>query len=185
MSTWTTTRSARPSVAETPTSRFVSSCAHGAVVYARCCRILKSRSAAEDVMQQTMIAVFKNRSQLLEVDQIRGWLIRIAVRKSLDALRSSKRVDRLQRDFVASDAPGGEDLLEQLGTTQDRRALEDCLAALEPDIAAAVLMRYRDGMSWAQIATAVALPLDTVRMRVQRGALNSLRDCLAAKGAAL
>jgi RNA polymerase sigma-70 factor (ECF subfamily) len=64
--------------------------------------------------------------------------------------------------------------------TQDRRALEDCLAALPPEIAAAVLMRYRDGMSWAQIAEAVETPMDTIRMRVQRGALKSLRECLEA-----
>jgi len=132
-------------------------------------------------MQQTMIAAFRSHSQLLEVEQIRGWLIRIATRKSLDALRSSKRIDRLERDLAHEDAPDVAGLLDQLGTTQDHRALEECLAKLDPEIAAAVLMRYRDGMSWAQIAAAVAIPLDTIRMRVQRGALKSLRECLAAK----
>lgn len=134
-------------------------------------------------MQQAMMAAFRNHRQLLEVEQIRGWLIRIATRKSLDALRSSKRIDRLERDLADEDAPDVAGLLEQLGTTQDRRALEECLSALDPEIAAAVLMRYHDGMSWAQIATAVGMPLDTIRMRVQRGALKSLRECLAAKEA--
>ena len=132
-------------------------------------------------MQQTMMAAFTNRGRLLEVEQIRGWLIQIAFRKSLDAFRSSKRIDRLRRDLVEVDDPEIADLLEQLGTTEQRLALEECLAALDPEIAAAVQMRYRDGMSWAQIAEAVAMPLDTIRMRVQRGALKSLRDCLAAK----
>jgi RNA polymerase sigma-70 factor (ECF subfamily) len=153
--------------------------AHRAAVYSRCCRFLKDPSAAEDVMQQTMIAAFQHQRQLLEVDHIRGWLIRVAVRKCVDAQRSAKRTDRLRRDAGDSGSvePG---VLDQLGTTQDRRALEDCLAALPPDIAAAVLMRYRDDMSWAQIAEAVDIPLDTIRMRVQRGALHSLRDCLEA-----
>lgn len=155
--------------------------AHGRAVYTRCLRILRNQAAAEDVMQQAMMAAFGSRSRLLEVDQIRGWLIQIASRKSLDALRSSKRIDRLTRDLADSEAPDVADLLEQLGTTQDRRALEECLATLDPEIAAAVQMRYRDGMSWAQIAEAVAMPLDTIRMRVQRGALKSLRECLAAK----
>lgn len=135
-------------------------------------------------MQQTMMAAFTNRSQLLEVEQIRGWLIQIAFRKSVDALRSSKRIDRLRRDLVEVDAPEIAGLLEQLGTTEQRRALEECFAALDPEIAAAVQMRYRDDMSWAQIAEAVAMPLDTIRMRVQRGALKSLRECLAAKESA-
>jgi RNA polymerase sigma-70 factor (ECF subfamily) len=153
--------------------------AHGAAIYTRCCRILRDRSSAQDAMQQTMIVALHNQRQLLEVDEIRGWLIRVAVRKCLDALRSSKRSDRLQRDGQDS-RPAEPGVVEQLGMTQDRRALEDCLAALPSEIAAAVLMRYRDGMSWAQIADTVEMALDTIRMRVQRGALKSLRECLEA-----
>jgi RNA polymerase sigma-70 factor (ECF subfamily) len=142
--------------------------------------MLKNRAAAEDAVQQAMMAAFTHRRRLLEVDQIRGWLIQTATRKCLDALRSAKRSDRLQRDLDGDD-PDEVSLLDQLGTTQDRKALEECLAALAPDIAAAVQMRYRDGMPWAQIADAVGMPMDTIRMRVQRGALKSLKDCLAAK----
>jgi RNA polymerase sigma-70 factor (ECF subfamily) len=159
--------------------------AHGPAVYAACCRILKDRDAAEDVMQQAMMAAFKSRSQLLEVDQIRGWLIRTASRKCIDVLRSSKRTDRLHRERLnadIADTMDGGDVLELLGTTQEHRALEACLAALAPEVAAAVLMRYREKMSWEQIAEAVAMPLDTIRMRVQRGAINSLRKCLESKG---
>lgn len=132
-------------------------------------------------MQQAMIKAFENRSQLMAVDSIRGWLIRIAARKCLDELRSSKRMGQLQRDLRDSDPVDGEDLLAQLGTTRDRRALEECLSGLDPDLCAVVLMRYCDAMSWEQIAEVVELPLDTIRMRVQRGALSSLRACLAAK----
>jgi RNA polymerase sigma-70 factor (ECF subfamily) len=155
--------------------------AYGHAVYTTCYRILRNPAAAEDARQQAMMAAFTHRRRLLAVDQIRGWLIQIANRKCLDALRSAKRGGRLQRDLVDHDEPDELSVLEQLGTTQDRRALEECLAALPRDIAAAVQMRYRDGMSWAQIAEAVGIPLDKIRMRVQRGALKRLRDCLAAK----
>lgn len=131
-------------------------------------------------MQLTMIAAFENRDKLLAVDQLRGWLIRAAYRKSLDALRSSKRTDRLARDLADSNTHELDSLLDQLGTTEDVRALEDCLARLPHELAAAVQMRFRDGMSWAEIATVVEMPVDTIRMRVQRGALKALRDCLAA-----
>lgn len=132
-------------------------------------------------MQQTMIAAFRSRGRLLEIEQLRGWLIQIATRKSLDALRSSKRAERLYRDLPHADAPNGDDLLAQLGSTQDRRALEQCLGSLDPELLSAVLMRYLDGMPWDRIAEVTGLPLDTIRMRVQRGALKSLRDCLASK----
>ena len=132
-------------------------------------------------MQQTMIAAFRSRGRMLEVEQIRGWLIQIATRKSLDALRSSKREERLHRDLLPTDAPNGDDLLAQLGSTQDRRALEQCLGSLDPELLSAVLMRYQDGMSWERIADVLGLPLDTIRMRVQRGALKNLRNCLTSK----
>lgn len=169
---------------------------HGKAVYARCLRILRSPSAAEDAMQQAMIAAFKSRAKLLEVDQLRGWLIRVAIRKSLDVVRTSKRGGRLQRELAggqgaARESGGGgasatgrdeeSSVIELLAAAEAKRALEGCLAQLEPELAEAVLMRYRDGMSWEQIAEVVALPVDTIRMRVQRGALRSLRDCLAAK----
>lgn len=155
--------------------------AHGPAVYTTCYRILKNSAAAEDAMQQTLMKAFEHRRELEEVDQIRGWLIRTATNKCFDARRSRKRSDRLQRDLADDFAPDEVSLLEQLGTTQDRRALEECLSGLEPELAAAVQMRYRDGMSWAQIAEAVEMPLDTIRMRVQRSALKRLRDCLTAK----
>jgi RNA polymerase sigma-70 factor (ECF subfamily) len=155
--------------------------AHRQAIYTRCCHILKDRTAAEDVMQQAIMAAFKNRRKLLEVDQIRGWLLRIAVRKSLDVLRSSKRGVRLQRDLTGREAAEVASVLDDLGTSQERRALEACLDALDPELATAVLMRYRDDMPWAEIAEAVGIALDTIRMRVNRGALQSLRDCLEAK----
>jgi RNA polymerase sigma-70 factor (ECF subfamily) len=154
---------------------------HGPAIFTRCCRILKDRTVAEDIMQQTMMAAFKHHRELLQVKQIRGWLLQSAARKCFDALRSSKRNVRLQRDVMAGEGPEVASLLEELGTTQERRALEECLRALDPELATAVLMRYRDGMSWDQIADAVAMPLDTIRMRVTRGALKSLRECLEAK----
>lgn len=155
--------------------------AFGRAVYTTCYRILRNSTDAEDAMQQALMAAFTHRSRLLEVDQLRGWLIQVASRKCLDQLRAAERSDRRQRNLVDSDAPDEVSVLEQLGTTQDRRALEECLATLAPDLAAAVQMRYRDDMSWAQIAEAVEMPPDTIRMRVQRGALKSLKDCLEAK----
>ena len=157
--------------------------AHGRAVYSACCRILRDDVSAEDMLQQAMTAAFNHRRKLLGVDSIRGWLIQIANRKCLDALRSAKRTGALHRDLANSDAPESS-VLDRLASTEERRALEECLAALPPDIAAAVRMRYHDGMPWTQIAKAVGIPLDTIRMRVQRGGVDSLLDCLTAKGVA-
>jgi RNA polymerase sigma-70 factor (ECF subfamily) len=133
-------------------------------------------------MQQTLMDAFKSRDRLLEVDQVRGWLLQIARSRCVDALRSGKRADRLQQ--AASDASASEtpDPSDKLAATDQRRALQACLDALEPEIADAVMMRYREGMSWQRIAEIMGTLLDTVRIRVSRGALKRLRACLEAKG---
>lgn len=134
-------------------------------------------------MQLAMISALKSRDQLLEVDQIRGWLIKVAINKCRDALRIAKRRNQLQPHLVDGDGPDEASVLDQLGTTQARRALEECLAALAaqaPETVAVIQMRYREDMTWAEIAEAIGTPLDTIRMRVKR-AFKSLRACLAAK----
>ncbi|HET7504781.1 MAG TPA: sigma factor, partial [Kofleriaceae bacterium] len=59
--------------------------AHGKTIFARCHRILHDETAAEDVMQQVLIAAFKHRKKLIQVESIRGWLICGAVRRCIDA----------------------------------------------------------------------------------------------------
>jgi RNA polymerase sigma-70 factor, ECF subfamily len=155
---------------------------HGRAVYTLCYRILRDSAAAEDMMQETLISAFEHPAQMLEVIHLRRWLKRIATRKCLDALRASKRVQKLQDALLTADAPElAPDLLARLATTQERGLLEECLAALDPETATAVELRYREALPWEEIAQALELPPDTIRMRVLR-ALPSLRACLTSKG---
>jgi RNA polymerase sigma-70 factor, ECF subfamily len=151
-------------------------------VYAACCRVLRNRSAADDVMQEVMMVAFKRRKQLCEVERLRGWLMQVAMRKCIDALRRSKRADKRHDDVADADIVDGRDLFDLLASTEERRALEACLAGLESEVIVAVLMRHHEGMSWDEIGDTVGMASDTVRMRVHRGALKRLRECMESKG---
>lgn len=155
--------------------------AHGEAIFTRCSRILKDRSAAEDVMQLVMMAAYDNRRELRKVDNLRGWLIQVASRRCVDLLRSADRRRRHERHAATGDPAETESLLELLGTTERLGELVECLAALDPDLALAVNLRHLDGMSWVQVAEVMGTSVDKIRMRVQRGAMRSLRDCLASK----
>jgi RNA polymerase sigma-70 factor (ECF subfamily) len=149
--------------------------AHGAAAFSASCRIVRDAQTAEDVMQESLISAFRNREQMLGVASLRGWLIKIATRKSLDALRATRRTGRLHEAMLRADDPvNGQDLAALLARDEGRRALE-------PETCAALLLRYREGVAWDEIAEAVGIPVDTIRMRVQRGALRSLRACLEAQ----
>jgi hypothetical protein len=76
---------------------------------------------------------------------------------------------------VTAPAPG----LEAAEVT----ALLDCLDALEPATRTALLLHHWEDRSWHEIAEAVKLPIDTIRMRATR-VLRDLLACLAGKGVA-
>jgi RNA polymerase sigma-70 factor, ECF subfamily len=156
--------------------------AHGRAAYGPCYRIVGTRASAEDVMQEALIAAFENRTKMMEVNSLRAWLITIAIRKAYDALRSARRSDRVRDAVSATDLDRDDrDVVDWLAASADQRALQDCLNRLEPDVHAAILLRYREERSWEEIAHLLGVPLDTIRMRVQRGGLKSLKLCLESK----
>ena len=79
--------------------------AHGAAAFTASCRIVRDAQTAEDVMQESLISAFRSREQMLEVASLRGWLIKIATRKSLDALRANRRDGRLHEALLHADDP--------------------------------------------------------------------------------
>ena len=157
---------------------------HGPAVFTRCFHILGDRAQAEDALQETLVVGFRKRAELAAVASIRAWLMRVAVNKALDAHRRDRRqrakLERQVRLDVDADAAGAA-VGDSLGSF-DRAKLDECLAALDSVTRAAFLLRYEDELAWEQIAATVELPVDTIRMRVQRGALRSLRVCLGEGG---
>ena len=154
---------------------------HGPAVYAMCCRIVRHPRTAEDVMQEVLLSAYRHRRQMRDVVALRAWLMKIATRKSLDALRASRRSEKLEHALTSvGDPPPPIDFMAVLTRRESARALERGLASLDPETCAALLLRYREGVSWEGIAETLGVPLDTIRMRVQRGGLKKLREWLDA-----
>ena len=114
---------------------------------------------------------------------MRAWLMRVGTNKALDALRRGRRQRaKLERQLRLDPGEGAPATPDDALAAYDRASLDECLAALDPVTRAAFLLRHDDELPWEEIAATVGLPVDTIRMRVQRGALRSLRTCLEAKG---
>lgn len=157
---------------------------HGRAMFTRCFHLLGDRALAEDALQETLIMAFRRRAELRSVVNLRGWLMCVATNKALDLLRRAKRdrakLDR-QRQAEAGDETSTPPAPGEGLARYDRASLDECLAALDPVTRAAFLLRHEDELPWEQIATRLGVPVDTIRMRVQRGAMQSLRTCLEAK----
>ena len=75
-----------------------------------CARMTGSAVSGEDVMQDTLLKALRARNQGVAVDNIEGWLFRIAHNTSLDFLRSRARntVVPLTEDIEAAPLPGAD-----------------------------------------------------------------------------
>jgi RNA polymerase sigma-70 factor, ECF subfamily len=142
---------------------------HVRAVYGLALRMLRDRTAAEDVAQEAFVALWRNRhSYAPERGTAAAWLLTITRNRAIDVIRRG----RGHRD-VGLD---GEDECEAPDRT-DEEALRQVEAgvigvALDalPDAQRRVLeLGYFDGLSHREIATRLQVPLGTVKGRMRLG----------------
>jgi RNA polymerase sigma factor (sigma-70 family) len=128
-------------------------------------------AASEDAVQEALIAAVEQWPREGVPDQPRGWLIRVALRRLTDALRSE--ISRRNReDAVAADAPAAVDpvLHDEPIDPNDTLVLHFmcCHPALTPASAIALTLRAVGGLTTAEIAKAFLVPEATIGQRISR-----------------
>lgn len=139
-------------------------------------RILGERAEAEDALQEVYTRVWV-RAGRYDPAKGRGmtWLIAIARNLAIDRLRARPEAasdDGL--DTVQDNSPRAETRLIAQG---EARRMADCFSTLEPDRADAVRGAYLNGLSYIDLATRHAVPLNTMRTWLRRSLLK-LKECL-------
>lgn len=126
---------------------------------------------ADDVAQETFLAVWTQASSFRGGSPVRSWLFGIAWRKAKDAQRSWFRRRRRDQAWYESS-----DEHEEFSTDM-QRAMEQALLTLSLEQRAAITLCLAYGMSHAEAAEAMNLPLGTVKSHVARGR-ERLREVL-------
>lgn len=124
---------------------------------------------ADDVAQDAFLAAWRALRSLRDPAGVRAWLCGIAWRKAQDRIRSSRRGaarDSLWLETV--EAPAGV-------SPEDRMAVAAAMAELAPDVRACIALCLADGWSHGEAATALGLPLGTVKSHVARGRARLLK----------
>lgn len=154
--------------------------ATSAKLFGICLRIVGDRAAAEDVLQEVYVIVWRNAARF---DSARAspitWLAMIARNRAIDWKRAHDRhTDRfgmMMPPFVASDDLPAD---EALAAEQLEAAAVRCLETLGSDQRAAIRDTFLDGLTYIQLAERLRLPLGTVKSRIRRG-LVELKKCLS------
>ena len=169
-------------------------------VYAAANRLTSDRHIAEEVVQETFLALW-NRAELFDpkIGSLAAWLHTIARNRTVDRLRAAGRrpnliplssaagedeqagaaLDRLvAAGTVIGGARIGNGPEGELAATELRQVLRDALAELPDAERTAIVLAYREELTQTEIAERLGWPLGTVKTRTRR-ALLRLRGALA------
>lgn len=170
------------------------------VVYAAAIRLTSDRHVAEEVVQETFLALW-NRAELFDprAGSLAAWLHTIARNRTVDRLRAAGRRPNLvpfssaggsdeqdtaafERIVATGTVLGGADLGPgpegELAATELRDVIWDALAGLPEHERTALVLAYREELTQSEIAERLGWPLGTVKTRTRR-ALLRLREALA------
>jgi RNA polymerase sigma-70 factor (ECF subfamily) len=132
-------------------------------VVAVAARVLGSRDQAEDVAQEVFLAFGRSSVPAAEAG---GWLTVAAAHTALNLLRSGRR--RTAREEAAGDGPPvAPDVADTVITREERHLVRGALARLPRTQAVALVLRH-SGLSYAEVAAAVALSPSSVGTTLRR-----------------
>ena len=171
-------------------------------VYAAAIRLTDDRQIAEEVVQETFLALW-NRAELFdpEAGSLAAWLHTISRNRAVDRLRAAGRRPNLvplsiaagnnesetsTLERVAADGVviGGADLgpgpERELESAELRDVLGRALGDMPEAERTVIVLAYREELSQTEIADRLGWPLGTVKTRTRR-ALHRLRAVLEAQ----
>ncbi|HHL42747.1 MAG TPA: RNA polymerase sigma factor [Hellea balneolensis] len=136
-------------------------------------RLCKNHALADDLAQDTFLRAYQKLGQLKQGESAKAWVFKIAYRTFLDHIRkTNRRRDLHERfdDFPTETTP------QKSGVSLD---VHEAMNTLSPPERACVMMCLSYGFSHREVATALELPLGTVKSHVNRGKIK-LRAFLTA-----
>jgi RNA polymerase sigma-70 factor (ECF subfamily) len=146
------------------------------IIYAVALRILQDTGAAEDVLQDIFMQLWRNPTAF---DAGRGnmaaWLAVIARNRAIDTLRRRRPQEAIQ-DVVVSVEP---DMASEAERSRAMEKVRGALRGMPSPQRTALEMAYFEGLTHTEIAERTGEPLGTVKTRIRTGLL-SLRKVLAA-----
>jgi RNA polymerase sigma-70 factor, ECF subfamily len=150
---------------------------HGRVVLGQILLVVGERALAEEIVQDTMLAVWRGAKSFRGESSVRSWVIAIARRQTRDRLRR-RRLQVVDEAFLTdhpAPSPGPEVM------ALDRAELEDVEGAIRqlPAAHREVLgLALCSGLSLTEVANVLEIPVGTVKSRLfgARTVLNRILE---------
>ena len=154
---------------------------HGRLMYSLALRIVRDQADAEDVVQEVFSQAWRQASRYDAArGSVLGWLLTLTRSRSIDRLRGRRSrpepsADARALNAVPDPAAPADALVAWAGQAAQIRAAVNGLSLLQR---VAIELAFYEGLTHAEIAERLEVPLGTVKTRIRQGLLK-LRDRLA------
>lgn len=144
--------------------RFV--CEHQRMVHAIARQYVKDEHVAEDVAQEAFVRAHRSYDGLRDPGRVRTWLYALTRNAAIDWLRANRRRP-LPLEGEALNVPEPPPTRDDVRDTQLKKVLA-ALDSLREDYREIILMRYFQGLSYKEIAEALAMSVGAVGEKLSR-----------------
>jgi RNA polymerase sigma factor (sigma-70 family) len=127
-------------------------------------RMTRRPQLVDEIVDDTMLIVWRKAGSFNLRSKVSTWIIAIAWRRGLKAVRRADVAIEFEPDAVSMPAEAEP---EQIALRRERQArLGRALGSLSPEQRAVVELTYFEGRSYREIAAILGCPVDTVKTRM-------------------
>ena len=148
---------------------------YGSIAYGLALRIVGSQTEAEDVVQESFLALWRQADRLDARQGVRSYLLSIVHHRAIDRIRRRTRRPEAELDMDMPLPSDEEDPADQAANKEERETVRAALVALSPDQRQTVELVYFQGMTMGETAERLHIPVGTVKSRI-RLALGRMRQ---------
>lgn len=142
-------------------------------VFAAAMAITANAEEARDLAQETFTRALQNLPRLEQPDKFQPWLRGITHTLSQDLrckmARERRHVSAAARERNGAAGSPAEALATREASAKELAVLSELVAALPENCRVALDLRFREGLSYAEIGEAMGVPASTVRGLLYRG----------------
>jgi RNA polymerase sigma-70 factor (ECF subfamily) len=144
------------------------------VVYSVSLRVLRDPAAAEDVLQEIFMQIWRSPDGFVATrGSLGGWLAVVSRNRSIDALRRKRPTESVEEMALASNYNLADEAERNMMIEKARGVIHQ----LPMEQRKTLEMAFFDGLTHTEIAEMTGDPLGTIKTRI-RSALSTLRKAL-------
>jgi len=135
---------------------------HERMVFGIAKNMIGDPAASEEIAQEVFLSLFRHREEIESKSHLLFWLRRVTTNRCIDAIRR-------RRPTISIDEACSLSGLDRNADPLMSRALYAGMRDLPSQQRAVITLRYQEELDLSEIATALAIPLSTVKSHLRRG----------------